>query len=120
MWNADIRSQLLFIFPTRANLATITLHYYNDNDRGLPRLRFYAVPDDFDVWDAPAASYYHGEVAAVPQDEWPAGRRNVSVYFDLGITLTKLLMMKFRSTLSFAVNEVEFFNHCCKLTASVQ
>ena len=108
------------MFPTRVNLTTITLHYYSDNDRGLPRLRLYAVPDDFDVWDAPAASYYHGEVAAVSQDEWPAGCRYFSVYFDLGITLTKLLMMKFRSTLAFAVNEVEVFNHCCKLTASVQ
>ena len=53
-WRAgtEIR-QLQFIFPTRVNLTTITLHYYSDSQRGLPRLRFYAAPDDFDVWDAP-------------------------------------------------------------------
>ena len=36
-------NQLLFIFPTRVELTTITLHYYSDTIRGLPRLRFYAV-----------------------------------------------------------------------------
>ena len=44
VWNAGSSNQLLFIFPTRVNLTTITLHYYSDNTRGLPRLRFYAVP----------------------------------------------------------------------------
>ena len=49
VWPAETMSQLLFIFPTRVNLTTITLHYYRDSVRGCPRLRFYAVPDDFDV-----------------------------------------------------------------------
>ena len=68
--------QLLFIFPTAVSLTTITLHYYSDNIRGLPRLRFYAVPDDFDVWDAPTTSYPHVDVALVPPGGEPAGRRN--------------------------------------------
>ena len=38
--SGSISSQLLFIFPTRVNLTTITLHYYSDHVRGLPRLRF--------------------------------------------------------------------------------
>ena len=34
LWNAGSSgSQLLFIFPTRVNLNTITLHYYSDNAR---------------------------------------------------------------------------------------
>ena len=78
VWPAETRSQLLFIFPTRVHLTTITLHYYSDSIRGLPRLRFYAVPNDFDVWDAPILTYSHVDVAAVPPDEEPAGRRNVS------------------------------------------
>ena len=56
-WSAGNGEQLLFIFPTRISLTTITLHYYSDSVRGLPRLRFYAVSDDFDVWDAPTLSY---------------------------------------------------------------
>ena len=44
VWNAGSSAhQLLFIFPTRVNLTTITLHYYSDNIKGLPRLRFFAV-----------------------------------------------------------------------------
>ena len=112
VWPVGIRRQLLFIFPTKINLTNITLHYYSDNVRGLLRLRFLAVPDDFDVWDAPILTYSHVEVAAVPPDEEPAGHRNVSVGFN--VTTMKLLMYKFSSSYSFAVSEVEFFNHTCK------
>ena len=119
MWNADIRTQLLFIFPTRVNLTTITLHYYSDSDRGLPRLRFYAVPDDFDVWDTPTASYSYVEVAAVPPSEWSVGHRNVGVV--LTVTTTKIVMIKFENSFSFTVSEVEFLYHCnrCKWTVCV-
>ena len=113
MWLKDERShQLLFIFPTRIKLTTITLHYYSDSGRGLPRLRFYAVPDDFDVWDAPTSTYSYVEVAGVPSDGELVGHRNVSVGFN--VTTIKLLMHKLCSTYSFAVSEVEFFNHTCK------
>ncbi len=49
VWIAGSAKKLLFIFPTRVSLTNITLHYYSDGDRGLPRLIFYSVPDDFDV-----------------------------------------------------------------------
>ena len=52
LWTAELRNtQLLFIFPTRVNLTTIALHYYSSSNRGLPGLRFWSVPDDFDIWD---------------------------------------------------------------------
>ena len=109
-------SQLLFIFPTRVHLTTITLHYFSTSGRGLPRLRFWAVPDNFDIWDAPTSSYSYVEVAAVPPSEWSAGRKNVSVSFN--VTTTKILMVKFSSSFSFAVSEVKFFNYNCKQTRS--
>ena len=64
-WGAspEKNRQLLFIFPTRVSLTTITLHYYSDNFQGLPRLRFYAVPDDFDIWDAPTTRYPQVNIA---------------------------------------------------------
>ena len=116
MWTAGSgNSQLLFIFPTRVNLTTITLHYYvyvySGNNRGLPRLRFYAVPDDFHVWDAPTASHTHVDVTAVPPDEEPAGIRNISVGFN--IVTMKVLLNKFSSGYSFALNEIEFFSDFC-------
>ena len=107
VWSAGsgIR-QLLFIFPTRVNLTTITLHYYSDSQRGLPRLRFYAAPDDFDIWDAPPGNSRYADIAAVPQDEESAGRRNVSVNVDF--TTTKVLMVKASSSFELAVSEVQF------------
>ena len=62
VWNAGRDRQLLFIFPTRRFLTTITLYYYSDSDRGLPRLRFFAVSDDFDIWDLPTFSHPHVDV----------------------------------------------------------
>ena len=106
-WNVRSDGQLLFIFPSRVSLTTITLHYYSDSDRGLPTLRFYPVPDDFDVWDAPTTSYPYVDIAS---DGEPAGRRNVSI--NVNFNTRKVLMYKFRSSFQFALSEAEFFN--CK------
>ena len=114
VWTAGSGNrQLLFIVPTRVNLTTITLHYYSDSIRGLPRLRFWAVPDDFDVWDAPNSIYSYAEVAAVLPDEESAGINNVSVSFKIVTVTMKLLLYKFSSDYSFALSEVEFFNDFC-------
>ena len=110
VWSAGRDGQLLFIVPTRVSLTTITLHYYSDSVQGLSRLRFYAVLDDFDVWDAPTTSTPHVDVAAVPPDREPAGRRNVSI--SVSFNTKRVLMNKFSSTYPFAVSEVEFFE--CK------
>ena len=111
VWLADETRyhQLLFIFPTRVNMTTITLYYYSDSVRGLPRLRFWAIPDDFDIWDAPTASYSYVEVAAVPQGGEPASRRNVSINYNIVVNTRKILLVKFSSNFSFAMSEVEFF-----------
>ena len=101
-------SQLLFIFPTRVNLTTITLHYYHTSGRGLPRLRFWAVPDDFDAWDALSSSYSYVEVVAVPPGgNSSAGLGNISI--NIEVFTTKVLLFKFFSSSSFALSEVEFF-----------
>ncbi len=99
--------KLLFIFPTRVSLTSITLHYYSDSARGLPRLRFYAVPDDIYVWDAPTISYPHADVAAVPPGGEPAGHRNISI--NVNFNTSRVLMCKYSSSFQFAVSEVEFF-----------
>ena len=107
VWSAGRDGQLLFIFPTRVSLTTITLHYYSDSDRGLPKLRFYPVPDDFNIWDALTTSMPRVDVAAVAPGGEPAGRRNVSI--NVNFNTKKVLMYKYRSTFQFAVSEVEFF-----------
>ena len=110
VWSAGSNEQLLFIFPTRVSLTTIILHYHSDSVRGLSRLRFYAVSDDFDVWEAPTTSNPHVNIAAVAPDGEPAGRRKVSI--SVNFNAKKVLMGKLSSTYSFAVSEVEFFE--CK------
>ena len=97
---------MLFIFPTRVSLTTITLHYYSDSHRGLPRLRFYAAPDDHNIWDVPTTSYPHVDVAAHAGGE-PTGCRNISI--NVNFNTNKVLMYKFSSSFQFAVSEVEFF-----------
>ena len=105
-WSAGNAEQLLFIFPTRVSLTTITLHYYSDSVRGRPQLRFYAVPDDFDVWDALTSGIPYGGVAALPPGDEPLGPRSVSI--NINFNTMKMLMYKYSSSFQFAVNEVEF------------
>ena len=107
VWSTTRDSQLLFILSTRVSLAIIILHYYGDSVRGLSRLRFYAVPDNFNVWDAPITGTPHITVAAVPPSGDPAGSRNVSI--NVNLNAKKVLMYKYRSSFQFAVSEVEFF-----------
>ena len=113
VWSDGSDGQLLFIFPTRVSLTTITLHYYSDSVRGLPQLRLYAVSDDFDVWDALISVNPHDikEVASVSSGGEPARRRSISV--NVNFNTSRILMYKFRSTFMFAVSEVEFFR-CSK------
>ena len=98
--------QLLFIFSTRVNLTTITLHYYSSSQRGLPLLRFYAVPNDFNVWHAPSSSYDKVTVAAIPAGSQLFGNTNISI--DVNFKTTKVLMVKAGSTYKFGLSEVEF------------
>ena len=110
MWPAGSNGQLLFIFPTRVSLTTITLHYYSDSDRGLPRLSFYAVWDAFDVWDTPTTTVPRVNVASASPDREPAGRRSVSI--TVNFNTKKVLMYKYSSSFQFAVSEVEFSVRC--------
>jgi hypothetical protein len=113
VWSAGSDGQLLFIFPTRVTLTRITLHYYSDSTQGLPRLRFYAVPDDFDAWDGLTSGTPYRGIAVLPPGEQPAGRRNVSISVNFNTSLRKVWMYKYSSSFQFAVSEVEFFGYGC-------
>ena len=116
-WDVGRDGQLLFTYPTRVSLTSITLHYYSDSDRGLPRLRFYAVPDDFNVWAAPTTSNPRVDIASVPPGRQPAGRMNVDI--NVNFNTKKVLMYKYSSSYQFAVSEVEFFT-CEGIKVSLQ
>ena len=113
IWTSSDSHRLLFAFPTTTSLTMITMHYYSgyyqgSNLAGLPRMRFFAVPDDFDVWDAVAGTPFTIVVSAVsPEKERPAGRRSVNINFNF--STKKVLMVKLGSNFHLAVSEVEFF-----------
>ena len=111
VWIAERDGELLFIFPTRVSLTTITLHYYSDSVRGLPRLRFYAVSDDFDVWNAITSGIPYVEVTAVPPGGEPAGHRSISI--NVNFNTMKVLTYKYSSSFVFAFSEVQFIT-CSK------
>ena len=116
-WSDGSDGQLLFIFPTRVSLTTITLHYYSDSDRGRPRLRFYAAPEDFDVWNAPTIGIPYIGIASIPPGGEPAGRRNISI--NVNFNTTKVLMYKYSSSFQLAVSEVQFLHTIlCKISYS--
>ena len=116
VWNAGSDRKLLFTFPTAVSLTTITLHYYSDSHRGLPSLRFYNVPDDFNVWDAPTTGHPRVEVNSVLPGGEQAGHRNIRI--NVTFNTMKVLMYKFSSSFMFAVSEAKFFkcNHLDKVT----
>jgi hypothetical protein len=117
VWSTGSDWQLLFIFPTRVSLTTITLHYYSDSDRGRPRLRFYTVPDDYDVWDALTSGNRYVGVTSLPPGGEPAGRRSVSIYPNFNTK--KVMMYKFNSKFLLAASKVQFFNCSCKLISNI-
>jgi hypothetical protein len=110
-WSGGSADQLLFIFPTRVSLTTITLHYYSDSVRGLPRLRLYAVPDNFDIWDALTSGTPFVGVASVPPGGDLAAHRSINIIGNFNTK--KVLMYKYSSSFRFAVSEVEFFTMSC-------
>ena len=107
VWSSRSGEQLLFVFPTRVSLTTITLHYYSDSDRGLPRLGFYAVPDDFDVWDVVTTSYPRVDVPSVLPGGETADHRSVNI--NVNFNTKKLAMYKYGSVFNLAMSEVQFF-----------
>ena len=114
VWSAKNFEQLLFIFPTRVSLTTITLHYYSDSVRGRTRLRFYTVGDNFNVWDSPINVPFVG-IGSIPPGGEPIGGRNVTIKVNNHFNTTKVLMGKLMSDFQFAVSEVEFFSSNSKI-----
>ena len=114
IWATDVerRHHLLFIFPTEVNLTMIILHYLSTSGRGLPGLRFWAIPDDFDVWDAPISSYSHVDVTTVPPGGEPAGHKSISISFNNTRT-NKILLVKSSSSYPFQLSEAEFTRSFC-------
>ena len=101
--------QVLFTFSSRKLINSITLHYYsNEDNQGLPKLRFFAVPEDFKVTDRPSSSYPTRVLDAVFPGDEGSGLRNKTM--DVPFNTTKILMTKgFTKNYQFYLSEIEFF-----------
>ena len=106
--------ELVFIFPTRVNLTTITLHYYSDNIRGFgfPCLEFTALQDDYRIaGDRVRQGTTIEAPRPVPPDGESTGPTSISVNH-VNRTTKTILMSIIRCNLqpvTFALSEVEFF-----------
>lgn len=115
-WSSDKKdSQLMFIFENKVNLTTITLHYYSSSTQGLPKLKFFTVPTDFDIWDAPTANYRYVYINEKLPGGEPEGIKSTSINFNFNTT--KVLMFIPRRAFQFALSEVEFFGCYSKLNS---
>ena len=109
MWSAGVTvRRMLFTLPERVNLTGITLHYFSDSNRGLSRILFYAVPDDFKLGDGVRSFYNQAIVETkLPSNREQNGPTNFTVNLDFNTK--KVLMLKILSNFQFALSEVEFF-----------
>ena len=109
VWSAGVTvRRMLFTLPERVNLTGITLHYYSDSTRGLSKLSFYAVPDDFKLEDGLRSIYSQAIVdARRPESREQDGPTNFTLNLDFNTK--KVLMLKILSNFQFALSEVEFF-----------
>ena len=109
VWSAGVTTtRILFTFPARVHLTSLTLHYYSDSIHGLSKLRFQAVPDDFKLGDSLRAIYSQVVVDAIPpSSQEQVGRTKIAINLDF-IT-KKVLLSKILSNFQLSVSEVEFF-----------
>ena len=109
--------QLLFEFPTTVNFSSITIHFQYNAMYAQPKLRFYAVPDTFNVGDDPSGQGYDTRVF----DEVGLGVGNDGIRQLPGagtqrvqFVTTKVLIRKLEDTKEFlfAITEVAFQEFC--------
>ena len=108
IWSSD-PDQVLFIFSSQKLINSITLHYYsNEDNQGLPKLRFFAVPEDFEVTNRTRSTYPTRVLDAVFPGDEGTGLRNKTR--DVPFNTTKILMTKgFTKNYQFYLSEIEFF-----------
>lgn len=101
--------QILFIFSTPVSITAINILYYsNTEDQGHPKIRIYAVPEDFNVWDTADSSCPSIFIDEAPPGSEETGLRNVTR--EAGFETTRVLLTKSESkNYNFVISEVEFF-----------
>ncbi len=105
--NKDDR--VLFTFSSTKSIDSIVIHYFSNSDnQGLPKLRFNAVPDDFEVMDTIERSYPLGIIDAVRPGREEPGLKNKSR--NVGFETRKILLTKKKKkNYLFSLSEIEFF-----------
>ncbi len=110
IWGSE-EDRVLFTFSTEKSFNSLAIHYFSNSDnQGLPKLKFYAVPDDFEVQDALKNEYLMAII-----DEVRPGRENEGLCNKskaVNFQSSKILMTKgYTKTYQFYVSEVEFFTN---------
>ncbi len=103
--------KVLFTFSEQKQIDSLAIHYYSNFDnQGLPKLRFYAVPEDFEVQDEVKSSYPMSIIDEVRPRREQEGLRNKSR--TVAFQTSKILMTKSDTkNYQFYLSEVEFFTN---------
>ena len=101
--------QVLFTFSSWKVIDSITIHYFsNEDNQGFPKIRFFAVPEDFEVSDTPDSSNPTRVIDSVSPGNENTGLRNKTR--NVPFNTTKILMTKgYTKNYQFYVSEIEFF-----------
>ena len=112
----EASGKLLFIFSTEIIFENITIYYIsNTTDQGRPKLRFHAVPDNFQVWDTPNSHQSEVFDEIIPGGEEvgvrkvPNSNDGIMTFNTSRVLIEKLVETK---TYDFFISEVEFNRFC--------
>ena len=110
IWGSQ-KDKVLFTFSDQKDIHSLALHYFSNSDnQALPKLRFYAVPEDFEVQDEVRGSYPMTIIDEVRPGREQEGLRNKSKTVDFHTS--KILMTKsYTKNYQFYLSEVEFFTN---------
>lgn len=122
IWRENKTLQVLFSFSTTTALTRMNLYYYKGhhimNVYGMPALRFYALPDDFEFGsDLPNNTEIIHNVSICLGRNYFHGRHSFKkINVSQRTESSKVLMAKISAGSElFALSEVEFFTDCGKL-----
>ena len=113
----EASGKLLLIFSNEISFENITIYYISDTTaQGRPKLRIYAVPDNFQVWDEPTTSYpsrVFDEIMPGGEEEGvrkvPNSNDGIVTFNTSRVLIEKLVETK---TYNFSISEVELNRLC--------
>ena len=106
IWDKPQKQRLLFTFPRTISLTSIILYYYHSINYALPKVRFFPIGDDFQIWDQVPNDVLSTTIGPVGSSQY-MGKASIAV--NLTASISKLLMLvEMHKSYGLALSEIEF------------